>query len=147
MDNYERDFYRETEGMTNGRVKGANFEREICRKCSDAFGDSVDPKRDLEQYRSADRGDILGVPGWTIECKRYSSNAGSGCKKEWIEQCWRAADASGTEGVVIYKYDRQPIRCVVKLSSISADYAGKDDVAEISFETWCMIVREGWADA
>ena len=112
--------------MTNGRVKGANFEREICNKIKDAFGDCVDPKRDLEQYRSADKGDIRGVPGWTLECKRYSSNAGSGCKKEWIEQCWRAADASGTEGVVIYKYDRQPIKCVVKLSSISARIGAMD---------------------
>jgi len=45
--------------------------------------------------------------------------------------------------VLIYKYDRQPIKCVVFLSSINADYASKDNVATISFPTWCMLVREG----
>jgi len=47
--------------------------------------------------------------------------------------------------VLIYKYDRHPIRCVVRLSSINADFAGKDDLATVSFETWCMLVRESWA--
>lgn len=132
--------------MTNGRAKGANFEREICRQIKDEFGDCVDPKRDLEQYRSSDRGDILGVQGWCIECKRYASNAGSGFKPAWWGQVCKAADAAGCEPVLIYKYDRQPIKCVVRLSSINADYMGKDNVAEISFSTWCMLVREGWAD-
>ena len=50
------------------------------------------------------------------------------------------------EPVLIYKYDRQPVRCVVFLSAINPDYWGKKDVATIDFETWCMIVREGLAD-
>lgn len=132
--------------MTNSRQKGANFEREICRLIKDELGEEIDAKRDLEQYRTADRGDILGIQGWTIECKRYSSNAGNGYKPAWWQQTCAAANASGTEGVLVYKYDRQPIKCVVKLSSINKDYAGKDNTAEISFPTWCMLVREGWAD-
>jgi Holliday junction resolvase len=132
--------------MVNGRQKGANFEREICREIKDQLGDSVDPKRDLEQYRSADHGDILGIQGWCIECKRYSSNAGSSYKQAWLDQVFRASEATKQEPVLIYKYDRQPIKCVVRLSAINPDFQGKDDVAEVSFETWCMIVREGWSD-
>ena len=148
MDNYELAYYKweRKQEMTNGRAKGANFERLLCSMCIEAFGDCVDPKRNLEQTRSGGS-DICGVPGWSIEAKRYSSNAGNGFKPAWWAQCCEQANEEGCEPVLIYKYDRQPIKCVVRLSSINADYAGKDNVAEISFSTWCMIVREGWADA
>ena len=132
------------EHMTNGRVKGANFERELARMIKDQLG--VDTKRDLEQYRASDHGDLIGLDGWTIEAKRYASNAGGNYKPEWWSQVTSAANANGTEPVLIYKYDRQPIKCVVRLSSINSDFADKDNTAVITFPTWCMLVREGWAD-
>ena len=110
----------------------------------EAFGDSVDPHRNLDQARDGGS-DILGVDGWSIEAKRYAS--GNGFKPAWWGQCCQQADSECREPVLIYKYDRQPLKCVVRLSSINSDYAGKDNIAEISFSTWCMIVREGWADA
>lgn len=128
--------------MTNGRRKGANFERELARMVMDELGID-DVKRDIEQYRAAEHGDLIGIDGWTVEAKRYAH--GVIHKDDWWRQVEAAADASGTEPVLIYKYDRQPIRCVVRLSSINADYAGKSDLATISFETWCMLVRESWA--
>lgn len=130
--------------MTNGRVKGANFERELARMIYDELG--IETKRDLEQYRASDHGDLIGLDGWTIEAKRYANNAGGNFKPEWWKQVTTAANAAGEQPVLIYKYDRQPIKCVVFLSSINADYAGKDNVATISFPTWCMLVREGIAD-
>lgn len=130
--------------MTNGRVKGANFEREVARMIYDELG--IETKRDLEQYRASDHGDLIGLDGWTIEAKRYASNAGGNFKPEWWQQVTSAANASANQPVLIYKYDRQPIKCVVFLSSINADYAGKDNVATISFPTWCMLVREGLTD-
>jgi len=129
--------------MTNGRVKGANFERELARMIYDELG--VQTKRDLEQYRASDHGDLIGLDGWTIEAKRYAHNAGGNFKPEWWKQVTSAANANGTEPVLIYKYDRQPIKCVVFLSSINGEFAGKDNVATISFPTWCMLVRESWA--
>ena len=129
--------------MTNGRVKGANFERELARMIYDELG--VQTKRDLEQYRASDHGDLIGLDGWTIEAKRYAHNAGGNFKPEWWKQVTSAANAHGTEPVLIYKYDRQPIKCVVFLSSINGEFAGKDNVATISFPTWCMLVRESWA--
>lgn len=130
--------------MTNGRAKGLNFERDIRRLIIDQLGFD-DVKRDLEQYRSGDRGDIIGVPGWVVECKRYSADRGSSgsYRPEWWEQVTSAANAQCSEPVLIYKYDRQPIRCVVYLSSINPEYIMKDYTATISFEAWCMLVREG----
>lgn len=130
--------------MTNGRVKGANFERELANMIYLELGIQV--KRDLEQYRASDHGDLIGLDGWCIEAKRYAKNEGGNFKPAWWEQVTTAANANGTQPVLIYKYDRQPIKCVVFLSSINADYAGKDNVATISFPTWCMLVREGMTD-
>lgn len=130
--------------MVNGRVKGANFEREISRMIYDELG--IETKRDLEQYRESEHGDLIGLDGWCLELKRYANNAGGNFKPEWWAQCTAAANASGEQPVLIYKYDRQPIKCVVFLSSINADFAGKDNVAVISFPTWCMLVREGLED-
>ena len=129
--------------MTNGRVKGANFERELARMIHEELG--VEVKRDLEQYRVSDHGDLIGLDGWTIEAKRYASNAGGNYKPEWWSQVTSASNANCTQPVLIFKYDRQPIKCVVRLSSINADFADKDNTAVISFPTWCMLVREGWA--
>ena len=130
--------------MTNGRVKGANFERELAKMIYDELG--VQTKRDLEQYRASDHGDLIGLDGWTIEAKRYAHIAGGNFKPEWWAQVTSAANATATEPVLIFKYDRQPVKCVVFLSSINGEFAGKDNVATISFPTWCMLVREGWAD-
>ncbi|MGB2462430.1 MAG: putative PDDEXK endonuclease, partial [Candidatus Puniceispirillaceae bacterium] len=85
------------------RRKGANFERELARMCMDELGiDGV--KRDIEQYRAAEHGDLIGIDGWTVEAKRYAH--GIIHKPEWWQQVETAADASGTEPVLIYKYDR-----------------------------------------
>ena len=132
--------------MTNSRSKGSNFELQIVHMCEEELG--FECKRDIEQYRQADRGDILGVPNWVIECKRYSAakNATHSHKPECWAQACKAAEAAACEPVLIYKYDRQPIKCVVYLSSINADFYGKSDTATISFETWCMLVREGLLD-
>ena len=127
--------------MTNGRQKGAAFEREVAKLIDEQLGVVV--KRDLEQYRSSDRGDLIGLDGWVIECKRYSADRGAGgnYRPEWWQQVCSAAASSGCQPVLIYKYDRQPIKCVLFLSSINWDYAGKDNTATVSFSTWCMLVR------
>mgnify|MGYP007073304452 FL=1 len=56
--------------MTNGRNKGAAFEREVAALIDQHLGVRV--KRDLEQYRESQHGDLLGLDGWVIECKRYA---------------------------------------------------------------------------
>lgn len=133
--------------MVNSKSKGHAFERKICNMIVDELGlEGV--KRDIEQYRQADRGDILGVPGWVIECKAYAADRGAGgnYKPAWWRQACKAAHAAGCQPVLIYKYNHQPIKCVVFLSSINSDFAGKDNTATISFSTWAMLVREGLED-
>ena len=129
--------------MTNGRIKGRSFEYQVIKMVDEELG--IKCERDIEQYRKSDRGDVLGLDGWTIECKRYAGTRGSdgGYKPEWWAQCTEAANAAHNQPVLIYKYDRHPIRCVVLLSSINPEYLEKDNTATISFYTWCMLVREG----
>ena len=130
--------------MTNSRAKGASAERQVAKMIYEELGITV--KRDLEQYRQSDRGDLIGLEKWCIEIKHHARNAGGNFKPEWWRQCTAAANACGDQPVLIYKYDRQPFKCVVLLSSINADFAGKDNVAIITFPTWCMLVREGLHD-
>ena len=56
--------------MVNVRNKGASFEREVANYLKLHLS-LQDIKRDIEQYRTADRGDIIGIKNYTIECKRY----------------------------------------------------------------------------
>ena len=57
--------------MVNGRQKGAAAEREIAKLLFDELGLSF--KRDLEQYRAADHGDLICDEPFPfcIEVKRY----------------------------------------------------------------------------
>jgi len=136
--------------LTNSRNKGASFERECATKINqwiqEFTGYDIEVKRDLEQYRASDHGDLIGFPGWTIECKRYNSHGSIYYKREGWEQVVTAALATGTQPVLIYKYDRQPVVCVIYLSSVNADYAGKDATMIVPFSTWLMIAADSLCD-
>ena len=130
--------------MVNGRNKGAAFERQVAKMLHDELG--VTFKRDLEQYRAADHGDLIpdddAFP-FTLELKRYAS--GVGCKPQWWDQVKRACVATGKMPCVIYKYDRQDIRCVVPFTALYAAFGSEhrcDYQAEMTFEAFCYLVRE-----
>ena len=130
--------------MVNGRNKGAAFERQVANMLHDELG--VTFKRDLEQYRAADHGDLIpddeAFP-FTLELKRYAS--GVGCKPQWWDQVKRACVTTGKLPCVIYKYDRQDIRCVVPFTALYAAFGSEhrcDYQAEMTFEAFCYLVRE-----
>jgi len=135
--------------MVNGRNKGAAFEREVARELHLLLG--INFKRDLDQYRQRDRGDLMvNTPfPFLIECKRY---AGGGFRDEWWRQAYRAALATGQHPAVIYKFDRQPIRVRVQIRAIvecvSRDRWSAEDPhqADISLEGFAYIAREGMAE-
>jgi hypothetical protein len=102
-------------------------------------------KRDLEQYRSGDRGDLIGLDGFVIECKRYKMANGGHHHQDWWNQVVNAADSQGCHPALIYKYDRAEPKVVVRLSFLNDEYQGKPDTVTVSFDTWCMLVREYWA--
>jgi len=123
------------------RRKGAAFEREVANMIRDNLG--YDCKRNLEQYQQGGD-DLSGVPGWSIECKRYATCVPSDIKTFWL-QCEAQAAAKGLRAVLFVKQDRKPIQVYINWIGPGHDCYEQHDinsVAQISFELWCGIVRE-----
>tara|TARA_R110001606_G_scaffold187686_1_gene335268 strand:- start:203 stop:622 length:420 start_codon:yes stop_codon:yes gene_type:complete len=100
------------------RTKGATFENAVCRAIKDELG--LDVRRNLSQYQESDLGDIELEP-FLIECKRYAS--GNWFQKPWWEQTKTAAAKQNMIPVLIWKYDRQPIRVTVPMYMINSEWA------------------------
>lgn len=123
------------------RRKGAAFEREVAKLIRDNLG--YECKRNLEQYQQGGD-DLSGVPGWSIECKRYANCVPSDIRLFWL-QCEAQAVAKGLRPVLIVKQDRKPIQVFINWMGPGSDCYEPSDhnsVAEISFDLWCGIVRE-----
>jgi hypothetical protein len=125
----------------NSRNKGHKFEREVVNLIKDNLG--IDAKRNLMQ--TAEGGfDVLGVPRWAIECKRYKQAKRSDLIKFW-EQTYSQALRVGCWPALIVKEDRQPIDVYISWLGPAKDAYHEEDftgVARISFDLWCCIVRE-----
>ena len=123
--------------MANSRTKGASFEREIAKMLFLELG--ITFKRDLRQYQEAEHGDLIpddpAFP-FELELKRYADGPISGTDK-WWQQVTTAANKTGKRPALIYKYDRQPVRCVVELQGVRCN---------ISFEDFCYLTREIMSD-
>jgi Holliday junction resolvase len=133
--------------MVNSRQKGATFERDICRDLQLDLNIKGFVKRDIEQYRTADRGDILieddSFP-YLIECKRYKS--GNTYSDAWWQQVERAAENMKKEPVLVYKFDRQPVTVVMRLEHLMKDDALHEEKVRMDWEAFCYIARENWND-
>ena len=103
------------------RTKGATFEREVCKMIEDQLGFEV--RRNLDQYQIKEQADIELADLFSIECKRYASAAGGWYQKDWWLQAERAAALKNLVPVLIWRYDRQPIRIALPIYAINADYA------------------------
>jgi hypothetical protein len=129
-----------------GRMKGAAFEREVAGLLFDELG--IKFKREIEQYRQSDLGDLVTCDGtfpFTIECKRYAD--GYLAKDAWWDQACAAAHAANLIPSLIYRFDRRPIVCRVPIAAFIAMSGGKDDygwqyTADVTFAAYCMIARE-----
>lgn len=125
--------------MVNGRNKGAAFERQMAKMLLDELGISF--KRDLEQYRAGDHGDLIADDPafpFVIECKRYAE--GTGLRPGWWAQAQAAAEAAKKIPAVIYKYDRRDIRVAIPLGAVFDDTDGH--VVEMDVSAFCYMVRE-----
>jgi len=123
--------------MTNSRTKGAAFEREVAKLLLLELGISF--KRDLRQYQTSCHGDLISSDPafpFELELKRYASGPISGTDN-WWKQVTTAAAKTGKRPALIYKYDRQPIRCVVEMQGVRCN---------VSFEDFCYLAREEMAD-
>ena len=119
--------------MTNSRTKGASFEREVAKLLLLELG--ITFKRDLEQTRTAGHGDLIADDPafpFELELKRYADGPING-PDAWWQQVTTAAARTNKRPALIYKYDRQPIRCVIELQCMRCN---------ISFEDFCYFTRE-----
>ena len=126
--------------MVNGRNKGASFERQIAADLQAELGISF--KRDLEQYRAGAHADLIpdddAFP-FTLELKRYKDGPVGGAK-DWWSQVQVAAGREGKIPALIYKYDRQPVRCVIPLDALVNHKTGF--LIEMDLEAFCYVARE-----
>tara|TARA_B110000967_G_scaffold154758_1_gene159428 strand:- start:241 stop:645 length:405 start_codon:yes stop_codon:yes gene_type:complete len=125
--------------LINGRAKGHAFENLLIKEFQSEFGECANHlKRNLEQYQTAGKADIE-FHNLMIEAKRYAS--GHWYKPEWWEQAKTSAGDTHIP-VLIYKYDRQPIKMVFPLS-IMNDYSMKTaETITVDWETGILLMRE-----
>lgn len=127
--------------MANSRNKGATFEREVANLIKESLG--FDCKRNLMQTAEGGH-DLIGIPNWAIECKRYKDPKRNDLVRFW-EQTWSQAVRVGAWPALIVKADRQPIDVYISWLGPARDAYSEDDfngVAKISFDLWVSIVRE-----
>lgn len=139
--------------MVNGRQKGAAAEREIAKLLFDELGMTF--KRDLEQYRAADHGDLICDEPFpfVIEVKRYKT----GCAPQpaWWDQVCAAAKSAGLLPLLVYKYNHQqwkwrmPAEAVMRAGLPHGCSQMREDAeldwnyaVEMDTRTAMMIVRE-----
>jgi len=144
--------------VVNGRQKGAAAEREIAKLLFDELGMTF--KRDLEQYRAADHGDLICDEPFpfVIEVKRYKT----GCAPQpaWWDQVCAAAKSAGLLPMLVYKYNHQqwkwrmPAEAVMRAGLPHGCSQMREDAeldwnyaVEMDTRTAMMIVRELLADA
>lgn len=125
------------------RTKGHNFERQVALVMNEEFYRHDLPiklKRDLAQYQESDRGDLLGLDGFTIECKRYAK--GNRPQKAWWKQVVTAA--GNTIPLLVYKFDRQPIEVQfpVMLFAVNNDFEDyyNDYQARMDFDAFLYLL-------
>lgn len=124
----------------NSRNKGSAFERQIAAQLFGLTGVSF--KRDLEQYRATDHGDLIADDAawpFVIECKRYAD--GTGCKPAWRAQAAAAALAANRFPAVIYKFDRRDTWVSVPMAAIAAAF----DRKQLESTEWAEVTIEGLA--
>ena len=144
--------------MVNGRQKGAAAEREIAKLLFDELGMTF--KRDLEQYRAADHGDLICDEPFpfVIEVKRYKT--GCAAQPAWWDQVCSAAQVRHKLPLLVYKYNHQqwkwrmPAEAVMRAGLPHGCSQMREDAeldwnyaVEMDTRTAMMIVRELLCDA
>ena len=105
--------------MVNSRNKGAAFERIIVNKINKVLeekGINDRVKRNLDQYQEKGQADIY-FNNFAIECKRYKSGSNMPRNNWWTQTLEAAGDKYIP--ILIWKYDRKSIQCIVPAWLIS----------------------------
>lgn len=83
------------------RNKGKAGERELAALLAQVTGHDV--RRRVRQHDGDS--DLEGLPGWSIECKRYASASPALVATWWAQAC-RQARRTSTLPVLLYRLDR-----------------------------------------
>ena len=114
--------------MVNSRDKGTRGEYAVIKLIEELLG--IKLKRDVEQYRQADRGDLILAEDadwpFCVEVKSYSGLSVTH-RPAWWEQVVKASAAHGLIPVLFYKYDRYEWRVVLKANTVSFALGGTLD--------------------
>ncbi|MDC6177810.1 hypothetical protein [Ralstonia solanacearum] len=89
------------------RNKGKAGEREIAALVRDLTG--WEARRRVRQHEGDS--DLEGVPGWSVEVKRYAKAARADVRG-WWEQAARQATTAGQTPVLFWRQDRDEWRAV-----------------------------------
>lgn len=90
------------------RTKGASGELELAALLTEITGHRI--TRRVRQH--AGDSDLVGLPGWSVECKRYATAPLALIGGVWWPQAIEQALEVGALPVLFYRGDRQPWRAV-----------------------------------
>lgn len=119
------------------RTKGKCGERELARLLSELTGYQV--ARRVRNLAGED--DLQGLPGWSIEAKRYKAITPA-LIAGWWEQATRQAEAIGQEPVLFYRADRGQWRAVfsAELCNVNPEPLPTTATLEADPATWWALV-------
>jgi len=130
----------------NSRAKGAAFERLIVNKINDCLAEQgMDDRvsRNFDQSWKAGLADIY-FKNFCIECKRYGDSNTNQYKEAWWQQVLKSAGDDFIP-ILIYKFNRKPIYCVVPLwvySSKESSNKSNSSIANVPLEDLCERLSE-----
>ena len=137
--------------MVDSRAKGATGEYLVRKEYLNHM--NVRLKRDLDQYRSSDRGDLIPSSDidwpFCIEVKNYGG-LNVIHKQAWWQQVSKAADAQKLMPVLWYKYDRRDWRVVMRANNVSFGLGGTlghDDMLFTMSADSCFYISRGILEA
>jgi Holliday junction resolvase len=115
------------------RRKGAGGERELAAILTLITGHTI--TRRVRQHGGDD--DLVGLPGWAIECKRAADVTPAGVRR-WWEQAVAQAERTGQRPALFYRVDRRAWRAAW---SPTADTAL---MVEADIDVWWALQSLPW---
>ena len=129
--------------MTNSRIKGASFEREVANLLTNDLNLTNNIRRILEHTREKHLPDLM-LGRWYLECKRYGSGA------EPLDAWWKQVlEATKNKGIpaLVYKFDRRPIKVRVPLGAINPSlHLDSPFTADLLWDDFIFLLKELYAN-
>jgi len=93
--------------------KGAGGERDFMKELMARLPSLSLTRNTYEQRVKSGHADVLGLPGFAIEVKRYGNSTTDWYKPDWWEQTVHSASLTNAIPLLGYRYNRKPWRVVV----------------------------------